>query len=73
MYNVIDKEEEIGRCFYFMNYRMKTDLRLKIIQNHMSLKWNTVTNCYSVVRIDLFENWLICDFRFLKFSTQISI
>ena len=37
---------------------IQTDLPLK--KNHVSLihvnKWNTLTNCYSVFRFELFEN-----------------
>ena len=71
LYTFIDEEDRNCKIlFYFMNNRMQTDLRFKIIQNHISLKWNTVINYYSVFRIASFE---ICDFRFLKFSAQISI
>ena len=59
LYNFIDKEEgtHVGRFFYFMNNRMRTDLRLKKIRIISHKKWNTVTNCYSVFRIDLLEKW----------------
>ena len=58
LYNFIDKEDRNWKFFfYFKNNRMQTDLLLKMIQNRISLKWNTVTNCYSVLRIDLFEKW----------------
>ena len=36
LYNFIDKEEGTWKIFYFMNNRMRTDLRLKKNQNHIS-------------------------------------
>ena len=46
-----------------MNNRIQTDLPIEIM--HISLiNWNTLKNCYSVFRIDLFEKLKACDFRF---------
>ena len=46
-----------------MTNRIQADLPLKIM--HISLiNWNTLKNCYSVFRIDLFEKLKACDFRF---------
>ena len=47
-----------------MNNRIQTDLPLKMI--HVSFIHVTLTNCYSVFRIDMFEKRLICDFRFFE-------
>ena len=70
--NVIDKEDRNWKIFYFMNNRMQTDLRLKTIQKYV-IKVENSDKLLLCFRIDLFEKWLICDFRSLKFSTQTSI
>ena len=45
-------------CFfsYFTN-RILTDLPNENNLLSYLIKWNTVTHCYSVFRIDLFEKW----------------
>ena len=68
LYNFIDKEDRNEVFFYFKNNRMQTDLPLKIIQNRISLKWNTVTNCYSV--LICLKNVLIC-LKNGKFATFV--
>ena len=69
--------------FYFMNNRMRTDLRLKKIRVISHKKWNTVTNCYSVFRIDLLEKMVNLrlsffevfnsNFDILKVPSQMSV
>ena len=74
LFTFIDLEDRSWMYFtYFMNYRIKTYLPLKMI--HVSLihvtKCNTTDKSLFCLnfRTDLFEKWKICDFRFLKFST----
>ena len=68
-FTFIDVEDRSWMCFsYFMNNRIQTDLPLKVI--HVSLihvtKCNTTDKSLFCLnfRIDLFEQWQICDFGF---------
>ena len=59
--------------FFFMNNRIQTDLPLKIMHN-LLINWNTLKNCYSVFRIDLFEKLKACDFRIFEvFNSNVNV